>query len=85
MSSILVATLIADPARAPLTALLAGLPAGQFAGNSGKNSGFRQTGRVRRSFYRQNYCKFKGLTENRCCRRNNGEIRLNSGFRAPEQ
>jgi len=56
-------------------------PAG-FAGNSGKNSGFRQTGRVRRSFSRQNYCKFKVLTENRRCRRNSGEIRRNSGFRA---
>ena len=56
-------------------------PAG-FAGNSGKNSGFRQTGRLRRSFSRQNYCKFKVLTENRRCRRNSGEIRRNSGFRA---
>jgi hypothetical protein len=39
------------------------IPPAGFAGNSGKNSGFRQTGRVRRGFSRQNCRKFKGLTE----------------------
>ena len=56
-------------------------PAG-FAGNSGENSGFRQKSPVRRSFFRQNHSKFKVLTESRRCRRNSGEIRRNSGFRA---